>query len=366
MKRLVSVLFVALSILATPVGAAVVNVPSTLDEGAMRTHRDWKVRAIDNPSVTPAEDPFAIEGTADASENDIAAEVSPRGPTTASILASVMSAAQGRLPEARSGGKLLLTGGVSTIEGSGGGGLATWAMTTGYGAEDGIGANVHATYVNLPDYELRSYGVAIGLWDRVEVSLARQEFDTGGTGALLGLGDGFTFTQDIVGLKVKIVGDAVYGQDSWMPQVAVGVQHKSNDQGAVIAAVGGLDDEGTDFYVAASKLYLAQSLLINGTVRWTKANQTGLLGFGGDQGDDMEPQFEGSVGYLLNPNLVVGAEYRTKPDNLGFAEEEDAFDVYAAYALNKHVSLTAAYVDLGSIATFENQRGLYLSLQVGF
>lgn len=284
------------------------------------------------------------------------------------VFAAGTASAQGFdwVPESRTGGKLLLTGGVSTIEGSGGGGLATWATTTGYGAEDGIGGNVHATYVNLPDYELRSWGAAVGLWDRVELSLARQAFDTGETGALLGLGQGFTFTQDIVGLKVKLMGDAVYGQDSWLPQVAVGVQHKSNDQGAIIAAVGGSNDEGTEFYVAATKLFLAESLLVSGTVRFTDANQTGLLGFGGDRNDDREFQFEGSVGYLLNRNLIVGAEYRTKPDNLGFAGEDDWFDVYAAYALNRHLSVTAAYVELGSIATFEDQRGLYLSLQVGF
>lgn len=270
------------------------------------------------------------------------------------------------VPESRTGGKLLLTGGVSSLEGAGGGGLATWALTTGYGAEDGIGGNLHATYVSLPDYELRSVGAAMGLWDRVELSIARQEFDTGSTGVLLGLGDGFTFTQDVVGVKVKLIGDAVYGQGSWMPQVAVGVQHKSNDQGAVVTAVGGRDDEGTDVYIAATKLFLSESLLVNGTVRWTKANQTGLLGYGGDRNNDVEPQFEGSVGYLLTRTLLVGAEYRTRPDNLGFAKEDDAFDLYAAYAFNKHVSLTAAYVDLGSIATFEDQRGLYLSLQVGF
>jgi hypothetical protein len=92
----------------------------------------------------------------------------------------------------------------------------------------------------------------------------------------------------------------------------------------------------------------------------------GLLGYGGDKNNDLKPQFEGSVGYLLSPQLVVGAEYRSKPDNLGFAKEDDWVDVYAAYALNKHLSLTAAYADLGSIATFKDQRGLYLSLQVGF
>jgi hypothetical protein len=280
--------------------------------------------------------------------------------------ATTASAQSFGLPDSRSGGKLLLTGGVSTIEGSGGGGLATWATTTGYGAEDGIGGNAHVTFVDLPDYEFRSAGLAVGLWDRVELSVARQEFDTGDTGVLLGLGQGFTFTQDVVGVKVRLIGDAVYGQDSWMPQVAVGAQYKTNDQGAVIAFVGGQDDEGTDVYLAATKLFLAQSLLVSGTVRWTNANQTGLLGYGGDLNDDRSAQFEGSVGWLVSRNLVIGAEYRTKPDNLSFAAEDDWFDVYAAWALNKHLSVTAAWTDLGSIATFDDQRGLYLSLQAGF
>ena len=274
--------------------------------------------------------------------------------------------AQSLIPESRTGGKLLLTGGVSTIEGSGGGGLSTWATITGYGEEDGIGGNAHVTFVDLPDFQFRTAGLAIGLWDRVELSAARQEFDTGATGARLGLGQGFTFTQDVIGVKVRLTGDAVYDQDRWMPQIAIGAQHKSNDQGPVIAAIGGRDDQGTEFYVAATKVLLAQSLLVNGTVRWTNANQTGLLGFGGDANGDRKAQFEGSVGWLLSRNLVVGAEYRTKPDNLSFAREEDWFDVYAAYAINKHLSVTAAWADLGSIATFDNQRGFYLSLQAGF
>ena len=151
-----------------------------------------------------------------------------------------------------------------------------------------------------------------------------------------------------------------------MPQVAVGVQYKTNDQGAVIAAVGGQDDEGVDLYVAATKLFLAESLLVNGTLRWTEANQTGLLGFGGDAEGDPSLQFEGSVGWLVSRNLVIGAEYRTKPDNLSFAEEEDWMDIYAAWAINKNLSVTAAWADLGSIATFDDQRGLYLSIQAGF
>ncbi|MFX8770580.1 DUF3034 family protein, partial [Acinetobacter baumannii] len=42
-----------------------------------------------------------------------------------------------------------------------------------------------------------------------------------------------------------------------------------------------------------------------------------------------------------------------------------AFDAFAAYTLNRHVSLTAAYVRLGQIA-LRRQDAAYLSLQVGF
>jgi len=280
-------------------------------------------------------------------------------------LAAVMTA-PAAADELRNGTKLLLTGGVSTIEGSGGGGLSTWATTTGYGDDEGVGGNVHGTLVSLPDFEFTTWGVAGAVFDRVEVSYARQSFDTQDAGAALGLGKGFTFNQDVWGVKVVVLGDAVYDQDRWLPQVAVGAQYKKNDQGAIIAAVGGLEDDGVDYYVAATKLLLDKSLLVSGTARMTKANQTGLLGFGGPNGDDYEPEFEGSVAWLASRRLAFGAEYRTKSGNLGFAKEDDWMDVFVAYALNKNLSVTAAYVDLGDIATFEDQRGFYLSLQAGF
>jgi hypothetical protein len=264
------------------------------------------------------------------------------------------------------GGKLLLTQGVSTVEGSAGGGLATWATITGYETRDGVGANAHATYVDVNNYTLRDFGASVGLWDRVELSYAREEFDTGSTGAKLGLGKNFTFDQDVYGAKVRLIGDAVYDQDTWLPQIAAGVQYKVNDKNAIVHAVGAKSNSGTDFYVAATKVLLDQSLVLDATVRLTKANQTGLLGFGGDKNSDYSPEFEGSVGYLLTKQLVVGGEYRTKPDKLGFAKEDDWWDLFAAYALNKHLSVTLAYASLGEIATFKNQNGLYVSLQAGF
>lgn len=263
-------------------------------------------------------------------------------------------------------GKLLLTDGVSAVEGEAGGGLAAWAVIAGGETVDGVGVRAHGTYISTPDFSLASGGVSVGLFDRVELSYARQAFDTGRAGAALGLGRGFTFDQDVVGAKVKLVGDAVYDQDRWLPQISVGAQYKSNDEPAILHAVGARRDSGVDVYVAATKLLLARSLLVSGAVRATDANQFGILGFGGDRRGGYSAQFEGSAAYLLTRRLVVGAEYRTKPDNLRFAHEGDAYDVFAAYAFNKAVSLTVAYVDLGSIATFSGQRGAYLSLQAGF
>ena len=262
--------------------------------------------------------------------------------------------------------RLLATGGVSQVEGSGGGGLTPWAVITGYGSRDAIGANVHYTTVRTDDYLLQTAGAAIGLFDRIEVSFAKQWFDTRQVGADLGLGYGYTFEQDIFGLKVRLLGDAVYGQDTLLPQVAVGIQYKKNNRGDLLSAIGAGDDEGIDYYLSAAKLFLSESLLLNATLRYTKANQFGLLGFGGDREGDYTFQFEGSVAYLLSKHVAIGGEYRMKPDNLGFAAEDDAFDVFVAWFPTKNVSFTAAYADLGDIASYADQRGLYLSVQAGF
>ena len=281
-------------------------------------------------------------------------------------MAVVLTAGPSSAQALREGGKLLLTDGVTNIEGASGGGLATWAVIGGDETRNGIGGSLAATDVHQPAYDLRVYSAKAGLFNRVELSYAHQEFDTGSTGGKLGLGNGFTFDQDVFGAKVRLLGDAVYDQNSWMPQVAAGLQYKVNDRSAIIHAVGGKSADGVDYYVAATKVFLNESLVVDTTLRYTEANQTGILGFGGNLHDSYSPQFEGSVGYLLTRHFVVGAEYRTKPNNLGIAKESDWSDLFAAYAFNSHLSLTAAYVDAGSIVTFENQRGLYLSLQAGF
>lgn len=262
------------------------------------------------------------------------------------------------------GGKLLLTRGLTSVDGAGGGGIAAWALITGNETDRGIGATGNATYIRLPDYDFLSVGVAAGFYDRFEISYAHQEFDTGETGAALGIGDGFTFKQDILGAKLRVAGDAVYDQDRWMPQIAVGAQYKHADHGDLLAALGAEDNDGIEAYVSATKLLLDHSVIVGGALRYTDANQNGLLGFGGAQAPTIHPEV--SLGYLISKRLVVGGEYRVKPDNLAFAQEDDWLDLFAAYAVTDNITATVAYADLGSIATFDDQKGLYLSLQLGF
>ena len=263
------------------------------------------------------------------------------------------------------GGKLVLTNGVATIEGTSGGGLATWSTIAGRETNAGIGVSGHATIVELPDYGFRSFGIAVGIANRVELSYARQNFDSRDVGAALGIGRGFTFNQDIFAAKVRLIGDMVYGE-TMLPQISVGIQHKRSRDHAVVKAVGAAHGSGTDFTLSATKLFLSHSLLANATVRLTKANQTGLLGFGSAGNDGYSAQFEGTLAYQLSRRAVIGAEYRTKPDRLAIAREDDWLDIFGAYALTDNLTVTAAYADLGSIATFKGQRGAFLSAQLAF
>lgn len=281
-------------------------------------------------------------------------------------------------------GKLLLTGGVSTIEGAAGGGLTPWAVIGSNATADEIGGSAYLTNVGTRDYGLNVYGAAVGINDRFELSVAQQDFNTRDTGRALGL-PGLHLKQTIIGGKVRVFGDAVLDSDNLMPQIAVGFQHKQLGSTGLDGTLNtlGAKRSGTDFYVSATKLLLGQSLLLNGTLRATKANQNGLLGFGATLGGNedkysLQPEF--SIAYLLSKNVAIGAEYRFMRNKLETAgraaglgnglRSEDWKDLFIAWAPNKNFSLTFAYVDLGVIvpATSGNrkQTGYYVSAQVAF
>jgi hypothetical protein len=286
-------------------------------------------------------------------------------------------------------GKLVLTGGVSSVDGAAGGGLTPWAVI-GTNATDGeVGASAHVSRLKTEDYGLTTYGAALAWNNRVELSVARQDLDASPAVALngiapFGISAGQHIRMDILGLKVRVAGDAVLDSDSWMPQVAVGAQYKKTHAGSIGTVLNflGASDSGTDVYVSATKLFLGPGILVNATLRNTNANQNGLLGFGSSSPgrDSRSWQPEVSVAYLLARNLAIGAEYRRMPNNLeplgraaglgGALQEDDWKDVFIAWAPTKNLSVTLAYVHLGRVVPGvtgnRTQRGAYLSLQAAF
>lgn len=261
--------------------------------------------------------------------------------------------------DAHAGDRLLATGGVTQIEGAAGGGLVPWGVLTSTTSDNGVGASAALTRASVDDYTLDVKGLAINAYNRLEFSLARQRLSLDTLGGEL--------EQDILGAKARLFGDVLY--HPW-GQWSLGVQYKRLDDATLPTAVGAEDDSGTDVYLAGSKLFFAalagRNVLLNATLRSTRANQGGLLGFGGDRDNARHWVAETSLGVFVTPRWLAGAEYRQKPDALSFAEEDDWWDLFVAFVPNKHVSLTAAWVDLGSIAGLDNQQGAYLSLQAAY
>ena len=141
---------------------------------------------------------------------------------------------------------------MTQVEGAAGGGLVPWALIGGLGTNVEVGASAYVTYVPTRDFALRTAGASVDVHNRVESSAARQRFDAG---SVL---PGLTLGQDIVGLKIRLVGDAVFDSDEWLPQIAMGAQWKRTlDFEQIPRAVGAAHGEDVDLYIAATKVYFA-------------------------------------------------------------------------------------------------------------
>src|SRR5476651_1635928 len=86
-------------------------------------------------------------------------------------------------------GRLIATGGASSIEGAAGGGITPWAVLAGYGEKGEWGTDLFATHIDLPDYTLDVVGMAVAYDNRLEVSYAHQRFDLGSLVGKLHLSD---------------------------------------------------------------------------------------------------------------------------------------------------------------------------------
>lgn len=251
-------------------------------------------------------------------------------------------------------GKLIGTSGLIQFEGSGGGGIVPWATLTGYDSREQLSVSTFMTQTDLDDYQLDVQGLVLSFYDRTEISIAYQRFDLKTLG-----GD---IEQIIMGFKYRLYGDVIYSK---LPQISAGLQYKSLEDDDIAMSLGADKDSGADLYFSATKIHLGAvagyNFLWNLTTRATKANELGLLGFGGPNNSNYEIMLETSAGLLLSRHLAIGVEYRQKPDNINL-DERDWSDIFVSYIPNKHFNITLAWADLGTIAGAPDQQGLYLSI----
>ncbi len=259
---------------------------------------------------------------------------------------------------------------VTEIEGSGGGGIVPWALLSGDNAHSDFGAVASYTFINTGNFTLHSIGAAATVMHRVEFSAANWYF--GLPGDLPGVGTNYPLGPDniqanVLGIKIKLL-----SMTATLPQIAVGFQYKNNNDKTLVERLGAQHSSGTDGYVAVTKVFLVggMNLLLDGTLRETKANWMGLLGFGGPGSDSYKTEFEGSAGLFLNPQTLVGVEYRGMPNNplaSGAVQEDSSIgDAFLAYFPNKNLSFVLAAANLGQIATLKGQHALYVQVQAGF
>jgi hypothetical protein len=245
-------------------------------------------------------------------------------------------------------GLALGTAGLAQAQNAAGGSRAAWSLI-----DNGAPATASQPWgLRAWSRELGAMSrTAPGAWNRFELTVS-------GPNSLQGLGDSVSGLEasSVLGLQVHVAGDRASAGDSWMPQFAMGLQQKSFYPGGYSASAGpmlhlpGGKTTATDFYLSASKLFPAQGLLLNATLRGSRSP----YGLAFQSGYSLRPEL--SVAFLLSNNIAVGAEYRFRAGNVDplargpmgeSLRDDDGRDLYIAWAPYKNLSLTLAYVGEG-------------------
>ncbi|MDR4506354.1 MAG: DUF3034 family protein [Candidatus Scalindua sp.] len=225
------------------------------------------------------------------------------------------------------------------------------------------------TYANIGHgRHMEAFTVSETLWGRLEFGYSLNHLDLGDLPRDIRAGTGIDTIEDSIYMhnfntRFQILKEGDF-KKSWMPALTLGLHYKNNNDSEVIDrrlqgglnAIGIKDDDGVDVTLYASKMItsLPRPLMINVGVRSTEAAQIGLLGFT----ENRKTVFEGNFGVLALDNLVIGGEYRQKPDQYDkipglIAEEDDWWDGFITYIANDHLTMSIAYMHFGDLLNHE-------------
>ncbi|MCE5334910.1 MAG: DUF3034 family protein [Desulfobacteraceae bacterium] len=164
---------------------------------------------------------------------------------------------------------------------------------------------------------------------------------------------------------------------SWLPALTFGVHYKYNpnvkdidsDLAGTLTAIGIEDNQGYEFTLYASKMLkcFPRPVLINVGCRNSDAAHIGFLGFTGTR----EFLAEGNVLFFITDRLLVGAEYRMKPNAYkaipGLVNgEDDWFSFVAAYVVNERFTIAGGVFNFGEVLNHVDDGALGLKFKYEF
>jgi hypothetical protein len=113
--------------------------------------------------------------------------------------------------------------------------------------------------------------------------------------------------------------------------------------------------------------FLPRPVLLDIGVRNSEAAYIGLLGFTGDR----DFLVEGNLVVFVTDRLLVGAEYRQKPNAYrpisGLVEpEDDWWSVVAAYVFNDHLTMSGGVFNFGEVLNHSDNAAIGLKFKYEF
>ena len=272
-----------------------------------------------------------------------------RSALSLSIAAAAAGAAYGGVP-------------LNNLQGAGGIAFNPLAYTAGQPWEGGESNDLNkviskpqvgAWYVNLNESKINwgAFGAAFTLAERLEVSAGYELVNARKYGDR-------SINKYNLGAKLRLLDENAF-DTAFVPAVAVGGIYKYTDSRTVDAL--GLDNDGFDAYVVASKLITQTPIpvLVSAGLLYTDEVVNGVVGH-----NDYDLVAFANLDVLPAENIAVGVEYKQGARVGDGIRNHDYWNGHIAWFVNPNLTLVAAYVETGDKDRFY-QRGSAKNLGVG-
>ncbi len=234
---------------------------------------------------------------------------------------------------------------LNNLQGSGGIAFNPLAYTAGLPWEGGETNSLNGIvskpqvgtwYINLSDAEINWFvlGGAVTIFDRLEISGGYAWIDAHN------YGDNRINTYN-VGAKLRLLDENAF-DTAWLPAVAVGGVYKYTDSETVDAL--GLDNDGVDAYVVASKLITQTPIPVLLSVGGLLSDEVvyGVVGH-----NDYGAAAFANIDIIPVEQIALGFEYKQGVHVGDGITNHDYFDGHVAWFVTPQLTLVGAYAYTG-------------------